>query len=92
TLAYMSPEVLLQGAVDIASDIYAVGIIAYEFLTGAHPFNTSQVTELIHNIINKPLDVSTLPHDLGMIILKMTAKAPKERYESADIALIEWAN
>jgi serine/threonine protein kinase/tetratricopeptide (TPR) repeat protein len=92
TLAYMSPEVLLQGAVDIASDIYAVGIIAYEFLTGRHPFNTAQVTELIHNIINKPLDVSTLPHDLGMIILKMTAKDPKERYESADIAMAEWAN
>jgi len=90
TLAYMSPEALLRGEVGISSDIYAVGLIAYEFLTGKHPFNSQLINELVFNIVNKSLDVSMLPPNLGAILLKMTAKDPTDRYESAESAMLDW--
>jgi serine/threonine protein kinase len=47
TLAYMAPEVLQGAGASQASDLYAVGVMAYELLAGRHPFNLDDMTQLI---------------------------------------------
>ena len=55
TPSYLSPE-LVQGAkVDHHADMWAVGVILYEMLTGRRPFEAPTITSLIHRIVNEPL-------------------------------------
>src|SRR5712692_8358103 len=51
TLAYMAPEVLDGQPAREASDLYAVGVIAYELFMGKHPFNTANLTALVDEIL-----------------------------------------
>lgn len=85
TLAYMAPEVLQGSPASIASDLYAVGIIAYELLGRRHPFNTSSVTQLINDIIQTPADVHSLQLGSGLtaILTRLLAKQPELRYPDA---------
>ncbi|MBL8164676.1 MAG: protein kinase [Anaerolineae bacterium] len=85
TLAYMAPEVLQGGTASVASDLYAVGIIAYELLARRHPFDTSSVTQLITDIIQAIPDVESLQLDPGLsaILSRLLAKQPEMRYADA---------
>lgn len=60
TLAYMAPEVVSEGRVSEASDLYAVGVIAYELLVGHHPFGTKDVKQLQQAILFSDPDVTPL--------------------------------
>lgn len=60
TLAYIAPEVLRHKSPTEASDLYAVGIIAYELLAGRHPFNTTNVPSLLHDVLKSEPDVGVL--------------------------------
>jgi serine/threonine protein kinase/tetratricopeptide (TPR) repeat protein len=85
TLAYMSPEVLQGGDASEASDLYAVGVMAYELLAGHHPFDVGDVTELIMAIVATPVDVSQLDVDIRISALleRLLAKSPDARYTDA---------
>ncbi|NDJ54439.1 MAG: serine/threonine-protein kinase PknK, partial [Chloroflexi bacterium] len=91
TLAYMSPEIVQGGKASFASDLYAVGVMAYEIMAGRHPFDEgSGPSMLLMQVISKAPDMTLLdaPPDLVEVIESLLAKNPGERLGSAD-AVIE---
>jgi serine/threonine protein kinase/tetratricopeptide (TPR) repeat protein len=60
TLAYMAPEMLMGESVTRVSDLYSVGVIAYELLAGRHPFDISATHSLLQDVINKDPDLEIL--------------------------------
>ena len=91
--AYMSPEQIGGETLTHATDMYCLGVVLYELLTGKRPFIAENITELIQKILHdEPLPPSQLnpsiPGGLDRIVLTMLKKKPEERYSSwADLAL-----
>lgn len=88
TPAYMSPEQGMGQTGDERSDIYSLGVILYELLTGVLPYNAETPVALIlrhlHDAIPLPSRTNrSLPKDVDDIILKSMAKEPNNRYQSA---------
>ncbi|MEO1527796.1 MAG: serine/threonine-protein kinase [Planctomycetota bacterium] len=91
TLAYASPEQvrLEPGVVDTRSDVYSLGVILFESLTGRFPYevNGSLAETLAHIAETEPIRPSVqrrgLSLDLETIVLKCLAKEPNRRYENA---------
>jgi non-specific serine/threonine protein kinase len=86
TVAYMSPEQAKGEKVDHRSDIWSLGCMLYEMLTGERPFLKSQEHALIYSILNdKPTPISLLksdiPHHIEQVIERALAKKPRERYQ-----------
>lgn len=81
TLAYMAPETLQRGQAVEESDLYAVGVIAYQLFTGRLPFEPDDIM----GIISQPADLSKFEADpaLRSIIERLLQKSPAERYGSA---------
>lgn len=90
TMAYMAPEQTgrMNRVMDHRADLYAIGVTFYEMLTGVLPFKSQDITELVHLHMAKmptpPLEINTnIPPVLSAIILKLLAKNPDNRYQSA---------
>ena len=86
TPAYMAPEQLRNEPVDQRTDIWALGVVLYEALTGVTPFRSDSVTGMIEAVLNtQPSPPSafcpTLPPRLDRIVEKTLAKNPRLRYE-----------
>ncbi|MCB0013455.1 MAG: protein kinase, partial [Anaerolineales bacterium] len=91
--AYAAPEQLLSGPISPQTDVYSLGIIVYELLTGHHPYPDASIGALIQQQIHEPLPSlgihqSGLPVALDQVLKTATAKEPSARYQSA-IALAE---
>ncbi len=89
TPAYMAPEVLIEGATDGRADIFSLGVVFYEALTGHHPFAASSfvaTADLIRQLTPAPLSVYNprVPRALQLIVQKMLAKEPAQRYQSGE--------
>lgn len=87
TLNYMAPEILYDEPVSESSDLYAVGVMAYELFAGRHPFaDAANATELITHIFETTPDVSALPisFDLQNVIARLLEKQAGNRYATAD--------
>jgi serine/threonine-protein kinase len=85
---YISPEQVVGKRADHRSDIFSLGIILYECLTGATPFNGEGLSALMYQITNHdPAPPSSanpqVPVMLDYIIAKVLAKSPEARYQSA---------
>jgi eukaryotic-like serine/threonine-protein kinase len=98
TAQYLSPEQAQGHAVSAASDLYAVGIILYELLTGRVPFDgESAVTIALKQVSELPEPPSTYNHavtpELEAIVMRALEKDPAARFEDADefIAALEGA-
>jgi serine/threonine protein kinase len=86
TLEYMSPERILGNAMDGRSDLYALGILFFELLTGRLPFDISNEYDLLRwQLEGSAPPVSTVanvPQFLDDVIAKAMKKAPEERYDN----------
>ena len=86
TPEYMAPEQGLGHKVDHRADIYALGIVLYEMVTGRKPFQADTPMAVVIKHINDPLPrptqfVQNLPRDVERILLKALAKDPVNRYQ-----------
>jgi adenylate cyclase len=88
SLLYISPEHVQGKTLTSLSDVYSLGIVMYEVLTGKHPFagssKASQFAKLLSDPIPHMRDVRPdLPDALDAVIQKVTSKRPEQRYPSA---------
>src|ERR1700749_2186226 len=86
----MAPEQTgrMNRSIDTRSDLYSVGVVLYELLTGTLPFFASDPREWIHcHIARKPQSpserVAGIPNAVESIILKLLAKDSEDRYQTA---------
>jgi serine/threonine protein kinase/Tol biopolymer transport system component len=86
TVAYMSPEQAKGQPVDARTDLWSLGVVLHEMLTGSSPFEGESVTDLVSSIIKKDTPhahLDTLPSELRPICQKALAKDKDSRYRSA---------
>ncbi len=83
TLMYMAPELFADEPATVRSDLYAVGIIAYELFVGRYCFNAKNTMTLVTDILNTTPDTSSLPFDLADLLDRLLAKSPDKRPDSA---------
>jgi eukaryotic-like serine/threonine-protein kinase len=89
TAQYLSPEQARGAPVDQTSDLYSVGVVLFEMLTGQVPFTGDTPLEIaMKHLSEVPKPPSELrpevPHDLDSVVLRALAKDPSERYQGAD--------
>ena len=91
TLPYMAPEQLGErlGPVDHRADLYALGVVLYELLTGRRPFRAATPIELREKILREdpppPRSIEPdIPEELERVCLRCLAKRPEDRYQRAD--------
>jgi len=95
TPAYISPEQAQSQSVDQRADIYSLGIILYEMVTGRVPFVADTPLAVLFKHISDPLPLPSLvkpdiPPSIEQVILKALAKDPKDRFSTADEFAAAW--
>ena len=88
TAAYLSPEQVSSGAADPRSDVYAVGILAYELVTGATPFSGDNplavaYLRMDHDVPLPSSAISGVPPQFDELVARATARNPDDRYADA---------
>jgi tRNA A-37 threonylcarbamoyl transferase component Bud32 len=101
TPSYMSPEQIAGNKIDGRADLFSLGIILYQLLTGKKPFVGNTISTLLYNIVNKdpnpPSQIdSSIPSPYDEVIAKALAKNPNKRYQTAkdfleDLKRVYWA-
>jgi eukaryotic-like serine/threonine-protein kinase len=89
TAQYLSPEQARGAPVDQTSDLYSVGVVLYELLTGVVPFSGDTPVEIaMKHLSTVPEPPSAkraeIPRDLDLVVMRALAKDPAERYHSAE--------
>ncbi|HEY3217138.1 MAG TPA: tetratricopeptide repeat protein [Candidatus Eisenbacteria bacterium] len=89
TAAYMAPEVVLGEKASASSDLYGLGVVLYEMLTGAPPFTGSRPEAVLYEIVHcLPAPPSSrrpeVPRQLDRIVLTAIAKQPDKRYQAGE--------
>ena len=86
---YLSPEQARGNAATTKSDIYALGVVLYELITGLVPFDGESAVSIALKHFQKPFPrikdkLDYVPQSLENVVLKATAKTPSDRYQSVD--------
>ena len=94
TFTFMSPEQARGDAVDRRTDIWSLGVVLYELVTGRLPFGGEYEQAMVYSILNQDPEPLTalrtgVPVALDWIVAKLLAKDPGRRYQSANEAAID---
>jgi len=89
TLSYMSPEQAQGSAADQRSDLWSLGVLLFELLTGDLPFKSEHEAGLLYLIVNQappfPSELDRrLPEDIDAIVMRMLDKDPEKRFQRVD--------
>ena len=89
TAQYLSPEQARGTDVDQRSDLYSLGVVLYELITGTLPFNGDTPVEIAMKHLSTVPELPSerrpdVPRDLDLIVMRALAKDPDDRYESAE--------
>ena len=92
TVAYLSPELVLRGQADARSDVYSLGVMIFEMLTGRQPYQGEQAVQVAYQHANENIPAPSsiqpgIPELLDEIVLWSTARNPSDRPASA-VALL----
>ncbi len=96
TIAYLSPELVTRGVADTRSDIYAVGIMMFEMLTGEQPFKGEQPMQIAYQHANDAVPAPSslnprVPAEWDELVLWATARDPQDRPADARALLDQLA-
>ena len=88
SVSYLSPEQVQRGVSDVRSDVYALGIVLFEMLTGKKPFDGQSPIQIAYMHVNENIPapstvLSQVPPELDEIVLKAAANNPDKRYKDA---------
>jgi tetratricopeptide (TPR) repeat protein len=94
TFLYMAPEVMLERAIDTRSDLFSLGVVFYEALSGQHPFRGGNLAATTNRILHEnpaPLHevAKNIPAELSQIVHRMLAKNPAARFATANDLLTD---
>ena len=88
SVSYLSPEQVQRGLSDMRSDVYSLGIVLFEMLTGKKPFDGESPIQIAYMHVNENVMApstlnSNIPPELDEIVLKATANNPDKRFKDA---------
>lgn len=94
TVPYMSPEQVHGDMIDRRTDIWSMGVILYEMITGQRPFKSEYETALVYSFLNEEPEAVTglrsgVPMDLERIVEKCLQKDPTDRYQHTDELIVD---
>ena len=95
TPSYMSPEQAQKSKTDRRTDIWSLGVVVYEMVTGRLPFEREREQAVLYSIVNEEPEVMTaqrvdVPVELDRIVSKAMAKSSDERYQHVDEMLVDF--
>ena len=88
TAGYLAPEQIQGRTVDARTDIFAVGVVAFELVTGTRPFESETLSNVLYKILNEdpeypPVVDGVCSSELQAVLRRCMAKDPAERYQTA---------
>ncbi len=89
SVSYLPPEQVQRGMTDSRSDVYSIGIVAFELLTGRKPFEGQTPIEIAYKHVNEKVPApssfkATIPASIDALIVKATSNDPDDRYPDAE--------